>query len=98
MKLGVPICEDIWQERVCAHLARQGAEILLSPNGSPYEVDKDMLRQRMVRERVVETGLPLVYLNRVGGQDELVFDGSSFVTNDDGTIACSRPISRRRWR
>ncbi len=91
VKLGVPICEDIWQERVCAHLARQGAEILLSPNGSPYEMDKDALRQRMVRERVVETGLPLVYLNRVGGQDELVFDGSSFVTNDDGTIAVQLP-------
>ena len=91
VQLGVPICEDIWQERVCAHLARAGAEILLSPNGSPYETDKDMLRQRMVRERVVETGLPLVYLNRVGGQDELVFDGSSFVTNDDGTIAVQLP-------
>ncbi len=91
VKLGVPICEDIWQERVCAHLARQGAEILLSPNGSPYETDKDMLRQHMVRERVVETALPLVYLNRVGGQDELVFDGSSFVTNDDGTIAVQLP-------
>jgi NAD+ synthase len=91
VKLGVPICEDIWQERVCAHLARQGAEILLSPNGSPYEVDKDDMRQRMVRERVIETGLPLVYLNRVGGQDELVFDGSSFVTNDDGSICVQLP-------
>jgi len=91
VNLGVPICEDIWAERVCSHLARQGAEILLSPNGSPYEVDKDSLRQRQVRERVVETGLPLVYLNRVGGQDELVFDGSSFVTNDDGTIAVQMP-------
>jgi NAD+ synthase len=91
VRLGVPICEDIWQERVCAHLAKAGAEILLSPNGSPYEADKDMLRQRQVRERVVETGLPLVYLNRVGGQDELVFDGSSFVTNDDGTIAVQMP-------
>ena len=91
VKLGVPICEDIWQERVCAHLARAGAEILLSPNGSPYELDKDSLRQRQVRDRVVETGLPLVYLNRVGGQDELVFDGSSFVTNDDGSIAVQLP-------
>jgi len=91
VKLGVPICEDIWQERVCSHLAKAGAEILLSPNGSPYETDKDALRQRQVRERVVETGLPLVYLNRVGGQDELVFDGSSFVTNDDGTIAVQLP-------
>jgi len=91
VNLGVPICEDIWAERVCSHLASQGAEILLSPNGSPYEVDKDSLRQRQVRERVVETGLPLVYLNRVGGQDELVFDGSSFVTNDDGSIAVQLP-------
>jgi NAD+ synthase len=91
VKLGVPICQDIWEERVCAHLTRSGAEILLSPNGSPYETDKDSLRQRMVRERVVETGLPLVYLNRVGGQDELVFDGASFVTNDDGSIAVQLP-------
>jgi len=91
VKLGVPICEDIWGERVCTHLAKAGAEILLSPNGSPYEVDKDSLRQRQVRERVVETGLPLVYLNRVGGQDELVFDGSSFVTNDDGSICVQLP-------
>ena len=91
VKLGVPICQDIWEERVCAHLARSGAEILLSPNGSPYETDKDSLRQRMVRQRVVETGLPLVYLNRVGGQDELVFDGASFVTNDDGSICVQLP-------
>ena len=91
VRLGVPICEDIWQERVSAHLASVGAEILLVPNGSPYETDKDDLRQKQVRERVVETGLPLVYLNRVGGQDELVFDGSSFVTNDDGSIAVQLP-------
>jgi NAD+ synthase len=91
VKLGVPICEDIWQERVCAHLARAGAEILLVPNGSPYETDKDDMRQRLVRERVIETGLPMVYLNRVGGQDELVFDGSSFVINDDGSICVQLP-------
>jgi NAD+ synthase len=91
MKLGVPICEDIWQEAVCQHLADEGAEMLLVPNGSPYETDKDDQRQRLVRERAIETGLPIVYLNRVGGQDELVFDGSSFVTNDDGTIAVQMP-------
>jgi NAD+ synthase len=91
VKLGVPICEDIWQERVCSHLARAGAEILLVPNGSPYETDKDDMRQRLVRERVIETGLPMVYLNRVGGQDELVFDGSSFVINDDGSICVQLP-------
>jgi NAD+ synthase len=91
VKLGIPICEDIWREAVCAHLVQAGAELLLVPNGSPYENDKDDQRQRLVRSRVVETGLPMIYLNRVGGQDELVFDGSSFVTNDDGGIAVQMP-------
>jgi len=86
VKLGVPICEDIWQEPVCAHLAEAGAELLLVPNGSPYELDKDDQRQRLVRSRVTIAGLPLAYLNRVGGQDELVFDGSSFVMHPDGEL------------
>jgi NAD+ synthase len=84
VKIGVPICEDIWQEIVCAHLADAGAEILLVPNGSPYELDKDDIRYKLVRSRVLQTGLPLAYLNRVGGQDELVFDGSSFILHPDG--------------
>ena len=84
MKLGVPICEDIWQEVVCAHLAEAGAEILLVPNGSPYELDKDDKRYQLVRSRALQTGLPIAYLNRVGGQDELVFDGSSFIIHPDG--------------
>ncbi len=84
VKLGVPICEDIWQEVVCSHLAEAGADLLLVPNGSPYELDKDILREKLVRSRVVETGLPLAYINRVGGQDELAFDGSSFVMHPDG--------------
>jgi NAD+ synthase len=84
VKIGVPICEDIWQEVVCAHLADAGAEILLVPNGSPYELDKDDIRYKLVRSRVLQTGLPLAYLNRVGGQDELVFDGSSFILHPDG--------------
>jgi NAD+ synthase len=84
VKLGVPICEDIWQEIVCAHLADAGAEMLLVPNGSPYELDKDEIRYRLVRSRAVQTGLPIAYLNRVGGQDEIVFDGSSFVIHPDG--------------
>ena len=91
VKLGVPICEDIWQEVVCAHLAEAGAELLLVPNGSPYELDKDDLRQRLVRARVTETGLPLAYLNRVGGQDELAFDGSSFVMHPDGELVVQMP-------
>ncbi len=91
VKLGVPICEDIWQEPVCAHLAEAGAEMLLVPNGSPYELDKDEIRQQLVRSRVTITGLPLVYLNRVGGQDELVFDGSSFVMHPDGELVVQMP-------
>jgi len=91
VKLGIPICEDIWLEPVCAALAKAGAEILLVPNGSPFELDKDQRRLSLVQARVTETGLPLVYLNRVGGQDELAFDGSSFVVNDDGQIALQMP-------
>jgi NAD+ synthase len=84
VKIGVPICEDIWQEQVCAHLAEAGAEMLLVPNGSPYELDKDDIRYRLVRSRALQTALPIAYLNRVGGQDELVFDGSSFIVHPDG--------------
>ena len=91
VKLGVAICEDIWQEPVCAALAAAGAELLLSPNGSPYELDKDDLRARLVRARVTSTGLPLAYVNRVGGQDELAFDGSSFVINADGERVVQMP-------
>ncbi|ARS28467.1 NAD+ synthase [Sphingomonas sp. KC8] len=91
VRIGVPICEDIWFPKVCEHLKATGAEILLSPNGSPYELDKDDRRLALVRARVAETGLPLAYLNRVGGQDELVFDGSSFVVNADGAVALQMP-------
>src|SRR3954470_2891867 len=84
VKIGFPICEDIWQEVVCAHLAEAGAEMLLVPNGSPYELDKDDKRYQLVRNRALSTELPIAYLNRVGGQDELAFDGSSFVIHPDG--------------
>ena len=92
VKIGVPICEDIWFPFVTAHLRAEGAEILISPNGSPFEVDKDDRRINAVAgTRVRETGLPLVYLNRVGGQDELVFDGASFVMGADRSIANQLP-------
>ena len=91
VRIGVPICEDIWLEPVCAHLADAGAELLLVPNGSPYELDKDDRRQRLVRSRVTMTELPLVYLNRVGGQDEIVFDGSSFAMHADGELVVQMP-------
>ena len=86
--LGVPICEDIWQPDVCRHLADFGAELFICINGSPYEADKDTLRiENVAKRRAIDTGLPLAYLNRVGGQDELVFDGASFVVNGDGALA-----------
>ncbi|HET8750644.1 MAG TPA: NAD+ synthase [Sphingomicrobium sp.] len=86
IKLGVPICEDMWLEPVCAHLAELGAEMLLVPHASPFELDKIDTRERLARARTTSTGLPLAFLNRVGGQDELVFDGSSFVMHPDGEV------------
>jgi NAD+ synthase len=86
IKLGVPVCEDMWLEPVCAHLAELGAELFIVPHGSPYELDKNQTRERLARARTTSTGLPLVFLNRVGGQDELAFDGSSFVMHPDGEI------------
>ncbi|RZK02394.1 MAG: NAD+ synthase [Novosphingobium sp.] len=92
--IGVPICEDIWQPDVCRHLADFGAEIFVCINGSPYEIDKDTLRiDGVAKRRAVDTGLPLAYLNRVGGQDEIVFDGASFVVNGDGGLA----VQMRDW-
>ncbi len=87
VRIGVPICEDIWFADVCECLAETGADILLSPNGSPFEVGKDDRRLSLAAQRVTETNLPLAYVNRIGGQDEIVFDGASFVMNPDGRIA-----------
>lgn len=88
VRLGVPICEDIWGDLgVCETLAESGAEILLSPNGSPYYRGKLDIRHQIVLRQVIETGLPLVYANQLGGQDELVFDGASFAFNADHRLA-----------
>ena len=87
VRIGLPICEDIWFGDVCAHLQAEGAELLVSPNGSPFERGKHEKRCAHARARVGETGLPLVYVNQFGGQDELVFDGGSFVMAGDGAIA-----------
>ena len=92
VRIGVPICEDIWQAETCETLAETGAEILLSPNGSPFERNKDDVRLNLVVARVTETGLPLAYLNQVGGQDELVFDGASFMLNADRSLALQMPM------
>ena len=94
VRLGIPICEDIWLPSVTAHLARAGAEILLVPNGSPFEVDKFEERLELARARTSESRAPLAYVNQVGGQDELVFDGGSFVMNADGTLAHRLPFWR----
>src|SRR5947209_4080261 len=83
--------EDLGLEPVCAHLAELGAELFLVPHGSPYELDKNQTRERLARARTTSTGLPLVFLNRVGGQDELAFDGSSFVMHPDGEIVVQMP-------
>ncbi len=94
VRLGVPICEDIWQPDVVECLVETGAEILLVPNGSPYEVDKVDARMNRAVARVAESHLPLVYVNQYGGQDELVFDGGSFVLNGD----CSMAVQMPHWR
>jgi len=91
VRIGVPICEDIWTPDVVECLEESGAEILVVPNGSPYESDKHEDRQMHAVARVTETGLPLVYVNQVGGQDELVFDGGSFVLNADHSLAVQAP-------
>jgi NAD+ synthase len=108
IRVGVPICEDIWleesedYENVVECLAETGAEILIVPNGSPYARDKNDLRLSIAVARVTESGLPLIYLNQVGGQDELVFDGASFALNADLSVAAQLPafeenITTLRW-
>jgi NAD+ synthase len=94
VRIGVPICEDIWTPDVVECIAETGGEFLLVPNGSPFEAGKSDLRVHHAVSRVVESGLPLVYLNQIGGQDELVFDGASFVMNADRTLAWQLPAWR----
>ncbi len=92
VRLGLPICEDVWTPAVCGPLAEQGAELFIVPNGSPFEADKDDVRVNLVRDRVRETGVAMIYVNQVGGQDELVFDGASFGLAADGTVLFQMPI------
>ncbi|MDO6481269.1 NAD+ synthase [Shimia thalassica] len=91
-RIGSPICEDAWFEDVAETLEESGAEFLLVPNGSPYYREKFDRRMNHMVARVVETGLPLVYLNMVGGQDDQVFDGGSFVLNPGGELAVQLPV------
>ena len=85
-RIGSPICEDAWHPDVAETLQETGAEFLLVPNGSPYHRQKSEERQNVMVARVIETGLPLIYLNMVGGQDDQVFDGGSFVLNPGGAL------------
>src|SRR5246500_4724009 len=108
VRVGVPICEDIWleesedYENVVECLAETGAEILVVPNGSPYARDKTDVRLSIAVARAPKSGLPLIYLNQVCGQDELVFDGASFALNADLSVAAQLPdfvedITTLRW-
>ena len=92
VRVGSPICEDAWYSDVCETLEETGAEILVVPNGSPYYRDKFDRRMNHMVARVIETGLPLVYINMVGGQDDQVFDGGSFVLNPGGELAVQLPV------
>ena len=94
IRIGVPICEDIWNEDVCECLAECGAEFLVVPNGSPFDWKKPDVRTNIAVARVSENKLPLAYVNQLGGQDELVFDGASFVLNADASLAVQMPAWR----
>src|SRR5499426_3086372 len=107
VRLGLPICEDIWTEwgnyeDVVECLAETGAELMIVPNGSPYSRDKDELRLNIAVARVTESGVALIYVNQVGGQDELVFDGASFALHADRSLAFQLPafheiVKTLRW-
>jgi NAD+ synthase len=102
VKIGVPVCEDIWTPGVAGHLARAGAEFFLVPNGSPFESGKFSTRLELARMRARETQRPLAYINQIGGQDELVFDGRSFVVDRNGdlvhsVVAWEEAIDITRW-
>lgn len=101
-RLGLMICEDMWYADVAAALRQAGAEILIVPNGSPFEIDKPDARREHAGGRVRESGLPLIYLNQICGQDELVFDGASFVLDAAGQVAHQLPawqeaVVTTRW-
>ncbi len=91
VRLGVMVCEDMWTPDVAECLQETGAEILVVGNGSPFEADKLDERMTLAVGRVVDTGLPLIYVNQFGGQDELVFDGGSFVLSQDRVVTVQSP-------
>lgn len=102
VRLGVMVCEDMWTPDVTECLEESGAELLIVPNGSPFTHHKLDQRQQLAIGRITESGLPLIYVNQVGGQDELVFDGASFVMDADCGLQVQLPafkeaLSLTRW-
>ena len=91
VRLGIMVCEDMWTSDVVECLEESGAELLIVLNGSPFDISKGESRLQLAVARVTESKLPLVYVNQVGGQDELVFDGASFVLNADCSLAAQQP-------
>ena len=90
-RVGITICEDIWTPEPTARAAAAGAQLLINLNASPFHRGKRAQREQLVAQRARDHGLPVVYVNQVGGQDELVFDGASFATHSDGTVAVAAP-------
>jgi NAD+ synthase/NAD+ synthase (glutamine-hydrolysing) len=86
VRVGINICADVWEEGAADAARREGAELLVALNASPYHIDKQARRYEVLRERIADTGVPVVYTNLVGGQDELVFDGASFALDRAGTL------------
>ena len=91
IKLGIPICEDIWMDNVCKELKDKGCELIISPNGSPFDKYKINQRKTIIEDRVTEVKTPFVYVNQFGGQDELVFDGSSLAMNGNKEVVFEAP-------
>ena len=92
LPVGITICEDIWQPQAARRATEAGAELLININASPYQMGKEADRLKVVQQRVAENGVPVVYVNLVGGQDELVFDGGSFVVDADGQLVRRSPL------
>src|SRR5690606_12990699 len=92
---GIPtalsICEDIWDKSVCEQAVQAGAKLMININASPYHIDKISLRKQILKQRVAETGMNIVYVNMTGGQDELVFDGGSMTIDNQGNINFQAP-------
>jgi len=91
LRVGIAICEDVWVPAPCLALREAGAEVIVVPNGSPFNVGKQAVRERVLAERARATGLPLAYANLVGGQDELVFDGGSCIVDARGSVVMRTP-------